>query len=79
VDEPDLWEALRERGIAADDAEIRASVRATLDLVHDVRGRHGHHHARRCAEAMSAALAYALQHPDTSDMTSFEEEFDDPE
>jgi hypothetical protein len=75
----DLWTALRERGIDADDPEIRAAVRAVLATVDDVGRRVDHYHARRCAEAMQVALAYQLQHPKTSDMSRFEDEFEEGE
>lgn len=75
--EPDLFEALRAQGIDADDGEVRAAVRATLSHVAGVRDRLGSHRARRCMEAMHAALAYELRHPDVGDMSSFEESYDD--
>jgi hypothetical protein len=71
----DLWNALRERGIDADDPEIRAAVRVVLETVNDVGQRADHYVARRCAEAMQVALSYQLQHPETSDMSRFEDEF----
>ena len=61
----------------ADDPEIRAAVRATLESIDDVRRRAGPYVARRCTEAIDLALAYQLQHPDTSDMSRFEDEFED--
>jgi len=76
MERSDLWDALRARGVDADDPEIRATVRTTLDAVEDVRQRLGHHHARRCMEAMHRALAYELEHPDTDDMSRFEDEFE---
>jgi hypothetical protein len=73
----ELWNELRQNGVDADDPEIRASVRATLATVDDVRRREGGHVARRCSEAMHQALSYTLSHPDTGDMSVFEEEFDE--
>jgi hypothetical protein len=77
MEQPDLWDALRDQGINADKPEIRAAVRASLEIIEDVRQREGPHTARRCAEAMHQALSYELRHPDTRDMSRFENEFDD--
>lgn len=77
MNEPDLFEALREQGVDADDEEVRAAIRVVLSRVSDVRGRLGTHRARRCMDAMHAALSYALRHPDVGDMSSFEESYDD--
>jgi hypothetical protein len=77
MNEPDLFDALREQGIDADDDEIRAAIRTTLAHVSGVRDRLGTHHARRCMEAVNAALSYELRHPDVGDMSSFEESYDD--
>ncbi len=77
MERSELWDALRAGGVDADDPEIRATVRTTLDAVDDVGRRVGFHHARRCLEAMHLALAYELEHPDTDDMTRFEDEFED--
>jgi len=77
MNEPDLFDALREQGIDANDAEVRAAIRATRSHVSGVRDRLGGHRARRCMEAMHAALAYELRHPDVGDMSSFEESYDD--
>lgn len=74
---PDLWSALREQGVDADDPEIRAAVRAAFETIDDVWQRAGPYIARRCTEAIDLALAYQLQHPDTSDMSRFEDEFED--
>ena len=76
MERSDLWDALRARGVDADDPEIRATVRTTLDAVEDVRQRLGYPHARRCTEAMHRALAYELAYPDTHDMSRFEDEFE---
>ncbi len=79
MSEADVFEALRSAGIDADDPEVRAAVRAVLDHAADVRARVGTHPARRCMEAMHAALAYQLQHPDVGDMSSFEADFGEDE
>lgn len=76
---PDLWTALRERGIDADDHEIRAAVRAVLATIADVEQRHDAYVARRCARAAHLALSYHLQHPATGDMSLFEDEFGEDE
>lgn len=72
MDGPDLWDALRERGLDADDPDVRAAVRATLESIERVHERSGAPAARRCVHAMRAALDYHLRHPDTGDMSSFE-------
>jgi hypothetical protein len=77
VNEPDLFAALRDEGIDADDHEIRAAVRAVLRHVDDVHRRRGTHEARRCMEAMHEALALRLRHPDVADMSSFEASYDE--
>ncbi len=74
--QPDLWNALRAHGIDADDPQIREAVRATLATITDVEQHSGRYVARRCAEAIHQALAYQLQHPDTDDMSRFEDEWD---
>lgn len=74
---PDLWTALRQRGIDADDPDIRAAVRGVLQVIDDIGARTDHYRARRCAEAIQAAVSYQLEHPATGDMSSFEGEFDD--
>ncbi len=79
MDEPHLFDALRAEGVDADDPEIRAAVRLATGHVDDVRRRLGTHRARRCMEAMHAALAYQLQHPDVEDMSSFESSYDEEE
>ena len=79
MDESQLFESLRTRGIDADDPEIRAAVRTVTAHVADVARRHDPHHARRCMEAMQAALAYQLAHPDVGDMSSFEAAYDEDE
>ena len=76
MEEAELWNALRDRGVDADDPDIRAVVRQALAAIDEVRERSGGHAARRCAKAMHEALDYELSHPDTSDMSSFEDEFD---
>lgn len=75
--ESELFDALRERGVDADDPDVRAAVRAVVANVREVKGRAGPHAARRCMEAMQEALFFWLQHPDVEDMSSFEREFDD--
>ena len=77
MDGPDLWEALRQRGIDADDPEVRAAVRAALESIESIGTRSGEQAARRCARAIQAALAYQLRHPDTQDMSSFEDDVRD--
>jgi len=77
MDGPDLWEALRQRGLEADDPDVRAAVRAALESVERVGARSGEAAARRCAQAIQAALAYQLRHPDTEDMSSFEDDVRD--
>jgi hypothetical protein len=77
VDETALWDALRERGVDADDPDIRAAVREALTTIDEVERRAGRYVARRCAEAMHEALQFELSHPDTRDMSRFEGEFDD--
>lgn len=75
MDEPELWDALRAEGVNADDPEIRATVRSVLATIDAVEERSGGHAARRCMESVHAALTYVLRHPDTKDMSSFEQEF----
>ncbi|GEM_PF-3507898 len=77
MDGPDLWEALRQSGLDADDPDLRACVRATLESIERVRERSGEQAARRCSQAILAALAYELRHPDTEDMSSFEDDVRD--
>lgn len=77
MNEPALFEALRDAGIDADDPQIRAAIRVVFSHVADLQRDHGTHAARRCMEAMQAALAYQLQHPDVGDMSSFEAAYDD--
>jgi hypothetical protein len=72
MDGPDLWEALRQRGLDADDPDVRAAVRTALKSIESISARSGEQTARRCAQAIQAALAYQLRHPDTQDMSSFE-------
>jgi hypothetical protein len=72
---PDLWGALRESGVDADDPDVRAAVRAALQSIERVRERSGVPAARHCAQAIQAALAYQLRHPDTEDMSSFEDDY----
>ena len=77
MNEPALFEALRDGGIDADDPQVRAAVRVVLSHVADLQRAHGDPPARRCMEAMQAALAYQLQHPDVGDMSRFEAAYDD--
>lgn len=77
MDGPDLWEALRQKGLDADDPDVRAAVRAALESIERVRERSGEQAAWRCAQAIQAALAYQLRHPDTGDMSSFEDDVRD--
>jgi hypothetical protein len=75
--ESSLFNALRDQGIDADDREIRAAVRAVFAHVEGVFVRGGPDAARRCMQAMRAALDYRLEHPDRDDMSAFESAFDD--
>jgi hypothetical protein len=75
VDEPEIFDALRSRGVDADDPEIRAAVRTVLTHIDEVRERSGRHRARRHMEAMLHTVRYVLEHPDVGDMSSFEAEF----
>jgi len=77
LNEPDLFDALRRTGIDADDHEVRAAIRVVTAYLDEVRQRLGTHAARRCMEALHAALDYQLQHPDVGDMSSFEADFDE--
>ncbi len=77
MDSPKLWDALRAQGIDADEPEVRTAVRACLRSLDAVQARADEHAARRCREAVHAALAYELRHPPTGDMTSFEDEFNE--
>ena len=77
MDGPDLWEALRQRGLDADDPDVRAAVRAALESIQSISTRSGEQAARRCAQAIQAALAYQLRHPDTQDMSPFEDDVRD--
>jgi hypothetical protein len=77
MDGPDLWDDLRERGVDADDPDVRAAVRAALECLERVHERSGAPAARRCVHAMRAALDYQARHPDTGDMSSFEVDFQD--
>jgi hypothetical protein len=77
MDRTGLWDALRERGVDADDSEIRAAVRVCLLQLDQINARSGSYAARRACEAMHAALDFALDHPDTGDMSRFEQQFDD--
>lgn len=77
MEEPDVFDALRSRGVDADNPEVRAAVRLVLTHIDEVRKRAGPQSARRCMDAMRHALAYELQHPDVGDMSGFEAEFDD--
>lgn len=79
MNEPDIFDALRERGIDAADPDIRAGVRIMLAHLDTVRDRDGIHAARRCLHAMHEALAYQLAHPDVDDMSTFEASFDEEE
>lgn len=79
MNEPDLFDALRARGIDAADPGIRAGVRIMGAHVDAVRERAGTHAARRCMQAMHEALAYQLAHPDVDDMSTFEAYFDEEE
>lgn len=79
VKETELFQALRAQGVDADDPQIRAAVRLVVAHVDDVATRHGSHTARRCTEAMDAALVQLLRHPDVEDMSSFEAAYDDEE
>lgn len=79
MNEPDMFDALRQRGIDAADPEIRASVRVVVAHVDAVRDRIGTHGARRCMRAMHEALAYQLAHPDVGDMSTFEAAYEDEE
>lgn len=78
MDTPGLWDDLRAQGINADDAEVRTAVRTCLESLDGIRERSGEHAARRCLVAVHAALDHAMRHPSIGDMTSFEDEFDDP-
>ena len=77
MDGPDLWEALRQRGLDADDRDVRVAVRAALESIERVGERSGEAAARRCAQGVQAAMAYQLRHPDTGDMSSFEDDVRD--
>lgn len=77
MNEPDLFDALRARGIDAADPEIRAAVRVVTTHVDTVREDRGTHAARRCMRAMHAVLDYQLAHPDVDDMSTFEADLDD--
>lgn len=77
MNEPDLFDALRDRGIDAADPQIRTAVRVITSHVDAVRADEGTHAARRCMRAMHAALDYQLAHPDVDDMSTFEADLDD--
>lgn len=77
MEERDIFDAIRQEGIDADDPEVRNSVRTALAQIEDVRSRKDAETARRCMRAVAAALSYELQHPDVDDMSGFESEFDD--
>lgn len=79
MNEPDLFDALRERGIDAADPEVRAGIRVMVAHIDGVRERAGTHAARRCLRAMHEALAYQLAHPDVDDMSTFEAAYDEEE
>lgn len=75
MEEPDVFDAIRQEGIDADDPEVRESVRVAFEHVEAVRARTDDATASRCMRAMSTALTYQLQHPDVGDMSRFESEF----
>jgi hypothetical protein len=79
VNEPELFNVLRDRGVDADDPDIRAAVRHVFTFIREARQRGGPEVARRCMEGMREALTCQLEHPDVADMTSFEAEFGDDE
>lgn len=79
MNESELFDALRSRGIDADDPQIREAVRVVLAHVDGVRDRDGAPASRRCMEAIRVALGYELQHPDVGDMSSFEADWDEEE
>ncbi len=79
IDEADVFDALRRDGIDADLPEVRAAVRVVMRHVEEVRGHTDPYAARRCIEAMDAALHFMLTHPEVGDMASFEGEWDPPD
>lgn len=74
-DEPEMFDVLRAQGIDADDPLIRGAVRSVLASVEEIEEREGVHRARRCMEAIRAALNHRLQRPDITDLSSFEDDF----
>lgn len=77
MNEPDLFDALRSKGVDADDPVLRAAVREVVSHLDGVKRDHGPVMERRCMEGMAAALAFMLAHPDVGHMESFEAQFDD--